>query len=410
MKKGYVITGIGVTSSIGCSVNSFWHNLCSANSGSKVFAYKAPDFQSPDFSTPIDSSEVSVLDSRCLESKICVKRVPGHKIAPQVSPRLAKKIDKFSLFALDAYYEAKLSANLSDHPNIIRNSGLVIGNSTGGWEYVEQQLYGIYNDSLESINPYVATAWFPTAAQGEISILDGVSGYSKTLSAGNASVGYCLQHAMLALESNQLHAAFIIGCEAPITPLVINACLNQGIICDNGRYYPYSSDADGGTLSEGAGAFTLEKEGDALKRNACVLAKVLAVESGVCLGTALENCLSTAELTAGDIDLCILDGIASPQRDSEELEFVRNYLAPSTICSLPSIEYGTTLAADFSFRIITSILCLKNQFVPCMVENMQEGVCIPKANKSHKASLRRALIYGRDPRGSCISVILETGD
>ena len=53
----------------------------------------------------------------------------------------------------------------------LKNMGIILGNTLGGWSYVEEQLATLYlKKDMTVINPYVATAWFPTASQGELSI------------------------------------------------------------------------------------------------------------------------------------------------------------------------------------------------------------------------------------------------
>lgn len=156
--------------------------------------------------------------------------------------RFAKKRDKSVLYALKAM-EILESQFKIDSLNL-NDTGIFLSNIYGGWDYVEHQLADLYKQGLDVINPYVATAWFATAAQGEISIKYGIKGYSKTLCAGNIGGGIALKHSYEKLLDKKIESAIVGAVEAPNTKL-----LNR-VICNNAF-------ADGSIL------FLLENEDDA---------------------------------------------------------------------------------------------------------------------------------------------------
>jgi 3-oxoacyl-[acyl-carrier-protein] synthase II len=400
MKERYVITGMGIVSPIGCSTGAFWKSLQLAPEEAEEYIASSPTEKAP--SAAVHDSGVGLITE--VQNKVCprVRRVRSEQLQGLISARQAKKIDKFSLFALEAFLQTKEAAGLTSNENICMNSGLFIGNSTGGWEYVEHQLYGLYSKSIEEINPYVATAWFPTAAQGEISINEGIAGYSKTLSAGNASVGYALQHALLCLDTSQVKAAFVMGCEAPLTPLVINACLSEGHVSTDGKYHPFTPSASGNALGEGACSFLIESASQAQARKAPILAKVRAVTYGYSLLDSVQKCLSAAEVNACDIDLCVLEGCAESELDAIEQDLIENFLE-KPLSLTPAAHTGTVLATDFAYRLATAVLCMKNQGTSLHMGNRLDSLL----RESRRTSLKYALTYGCDPQGRCVSVILE---
>lgn len=141
-----------------------------------------------------------------------------------VHPRLRRKIDRFSQIALVA--ASRLERHLADVAK--DRIGIFIGNDLAGWNYVHDQLARmIETGDPTAINPYVATAWFPAAAQGEITIAYGVLGQSKTFAAGVLSGGVALEYAARMIASSTLDLALAGGVEAPDAPAVLLGLMTQ---------------------------------------------------------------------------------------------------------------------------------------------------------------------------------------
>jgi Beta-ketoacyl synthase, N-terminal domain len=147
-----------------------------------------------------------------------VRTIDDELIAAAVRPRVLRKIDRFCQIGLT------LIAALGEPPEDADATGLLIGNDLGGWRYVEEQLRELIRTHRENaINPYVATAWFPAAAQGEISIAHDMLGYSKTFSAGALSAGVAIEHAVRRVLDGTLDRALAGGIEAPDAPIILRA-------------------------------------------------------------------------------------------------------------------------------------------------------------------------------------------
>lgn len=139
-------------------------------------------------------------------------------IETEVHPRLRRKIDRFSQLALVT--TAQLKDCFADADK--RRVGVFIGNDFAGWNHVHDQLVQLIEtrDPM-AIDPYVATAWFPAAAQGEISIAHGILGQSKTFAGGFLSGGLALEYAARMVAGKTLDIALAGGIEAPDAPAVL---------------------------------------------------------------------------------------------------------------------------------------------------------------------------------------------
>lgn len=138
--------------------------------------------------------------------------------ASGLTARDIRKLDRFSLLAVVAARQCVVGAGLT--LDQVRDCGIVTGNMTGGWTFTEPQLRSLHRSGLEEISPYLASAWFPAAPQGQISIHLKMHGYAKTIAtdrcAGSQAVGFAF-HRIQQGRSGLLLGG---GAEAPITPFV----------------------------------------------------------------------------------------------------------------------------------------------------------------------------------------------
>ncbi len=160
----------------------------------------------------------------CAFPNALARMIDDDVISSIIRPRALKKIDRFCQIAMVAFEGVKDSMQ-SDDPDKV---GLFIGNDMGGWNYVQNQLEDlIASKGVEAINPYVATAWFPAAAQGEISIAHNIRGYSKSFSGGLLSSALALEHAAQRLIDGTVDLAFAGGVEAPAACITVDALLAE---------------------------------------------------------------------------------------------------------------------------------------------------------------------------------------
>lgn len=168
-------------------------------------------------SVVVPPAEATVQSIRCFGDPshthriALVKEDPRHD--PAVLPTLARKIDRFSALSLTG--TAPLLGMLEGYePSRI---GIFVGNMLGGWAYGETQLDNLVKRGPRSVHPYQATAWFPAAAQGEVSIQFGLTGFSKTVSGGYLCGIEALLVALDALATGRVDYAVAGAAESPVS-------------------------------------------------------------------------------------------------------------------------------------------------------------------------------------------------
>jgi 3-oxoacyl-[acyl-carrier-protein] synthase II len=138
--------------------------------------------------------------------------------ASGLSSREAKKVDRFSLLAVAAARAALHGAGL--RPDEIARCGIVTGNMMAGWTFTETQLRALHAIGPGEVSPYLATAWFPAAPQGQITIHLKMMGFAKTVTtdrcAGTQAIGLAFDR----IRNRRSDLLLAGGVEAPVTPFV----------------------------------------------------------------------------------------------------------------------------------------------------------------------------------------------
>jgi hypothetical protein len=144
----------------------------------------------------------------------------------ELGPRDLKKMDRMALLALCAARQAWRNAGCEDSDRAL--CGVMSGNAVAGWTFTEPQLRKLYSSGVDNVSPYLASAWFPAAPQGQISIHMNLRGYAKTVvtdrCAGTQAIGLAAEAISAARGERFLAGAS----EAPLTPFVEDASANSG--------------------------------------------------------------------------------------------------------------------------------------------------------------------------------------
>lgn len=139
-------------------------------------------------------------------------------LASGLTPRDAKRMDRFALLAVAAARAALADSELS--PDERERCGVVVGNMTGGWTFTEPEIRKLHGMGIDYVSPYLASAWFPAAAQGQISLHLGLRGYAKTFATDRCAGGQAIGHAIERMRRSHDICLLAGGAEAPVTPFV----------------------------------------------------------------------------------------------------------------------------------------------------------------------------------------------
>jgi 3-oxoacyl-[acyl-carrier-protein] synthase II len=288
--------------------------------------------------------------------------------------RMRKRMDRFCQLAMVATQDALLSAGLADGVPADR-TGIYVGNMFGGWEITEPSLRCLCQVGYTGVSPYIATAWFPTAPQGQISIHWNVKGHNKTIAADTASAAVAIGYAARAIAEGRADIMITGGAEAPVTPYTYTFCETSGRLTA-GEYVPFTEEARGFQVGEGAVMFVLESEPSARARGARVLAEVAGFATGharsgevfrrpgsTTLARIARAALRDAALTATDLDYVGLDAQGTVDADRSEAEAMTDLLGDArdgAPCSTAKPACGHLLGAAPAVEMLAALLSIEH--------------------------------------------------
>jgi len=403
------ITGLGVISPSGIDKRKFWANVKAGRSAiQKIERFDASKYGS---------------------------HVAGHvhelEAYSNVSSRLLKKIDLFSHMALVASELSLQDANLDITQEDLKKVGIFMGNAIGGWLYAETELRDLYIEGREGVSPFMASAWFPAAPQGQVSIRYGIKGYSKTIVADRASslmaIGYGAKN-LIRKKNNFILAG---GMEAPVTPYALLCCNTSGMLtrCNDEpktAYKPFDKNRDGFAIAEGAGILVLEPQERVEKRQAHVYANITGfgtttdgvdriepADDGVELASAIRIALDDAQIEPKDIDYICSDGAATKIGDITETKAIKqvfNSYSKKIPVTAPKSTFGNMLGASGSVDVITTVLAMEHSMVPPTINlstpdpDCDLDYC---PNEAQSKEINNALIINRGRGGINSALVLQ---
>jgi 3-oxoacyl-[acyl-carrier-protein] synthase II len=409
--KDIVITGMGVVSPAGIGKANFWRHIREGNS----------------FIQPITRFDSSLYPSRIAGQ---IKELEPYSAS--LSPRLLKKIDLFSHLALVASELSLKDANIDLKNFDLNRTGIFMGNALGGWLFAETELRDLYLEGREGVSPYMASAWFPAAPQGQISIFYGIKGYSKTVIADRAGSLIAIAYGADTLSRGKLDLVLAGGMEAPVTPYALLCCNTYGSLskkndAPNEAYSPFDKNRDGFVIAEGSGILVLERLQDANKRNACIYARIAgfhtncdgydhieAEPEGIYLALAIERTLREAGFDKDSIDYICADAAATASGDISETKAIKKVFgrrAKQIPISAPKSMFGNMLGAQGGIDVIVTALSMMfGTICPTINYKTPDPDCdldyVP--NKAQHKKIKRALIISRGRGGINAVMALES--
>ncbi len=367
-----VVTGMGVISPYGVGLDILWDNLMLKKTGLKV---------------------VMSFDTSHIQCKVGGQLVDFHPEG-YLSPRLIRKVDRFSTLGLIAAQQALQDAGLLDdtrpswsHRDCGGNRiGIMVGNNLGGWEFAERELRHLWQDGPREVSPYMATAWFPAAVQGNISMQFGIKGIGRTFLNDRASGAFALIHAVDCLLRGRADIMLAGGAEAPFSPYAALCYQTSGLMSERAAtgatdtYRPFDRAHDGLVAAEGAAFFVLERAEDAVNRGAKIHAEIAGwatthdgydfiqpAPDGQRYAAAMTRAMNRAGVRATEIDCLFAAGSAVPNEDIAETRAIHLALGKSAAdvpVTTPKSAFGNLFGAAMPVDMAIALRAMQQRVIP----------------------------------------------
>lgn len=253
-----MITGMGVVSPIGNNLKTFWNNLINGKSGISL---------------------IDTFDITNHKSKIAgiIRDFDANEI---LGKKEARRLDRFSQFALAAAEQAWTDAKLDLDSIDSERLGVYVGSGIGGIETLIENIDTLRQKGPRRVSPVLVPAMISNAAAAQISIKWNAMGPSMSpvsaCAIGNTAIG----EAFRLIRSGEVDVVFAGGTEAPVTDLSVASFGNATALSTRNNdptkaSRPFDNKRDGFVMSEGAGILILESLSYALRREAKIYAEVI---------------------------------------------------------------------------------------------------------------------------------------
>ncbi len=344
-----VVTGMGAITPLGLSVDTFWGRCIKGESGI----------------APIELFDAS--EFPCTVGGEVTGFLPTDFIARKNARRMAR----FSQFAVAATREALEDSGLDFNSLDRERIGIVLGNGIGGFPDFEKTAEVLFRRGGMRIDPFFLPRVLPNMAAANVAIEFGVLGYNTTVvtacSAGTQAIG----EGMEVIRRGVSDIVIAGGTEAGFSRLglggfsVMRALTTQ---CEEPEKAsrPFDLARDGFVPAEGAAILILESEKHAIKRNATLRAEVAGFGSsgdayhlvmpdktGSGPVRAMRWAMKDANVKASDIDWISAHGTSTPLNDASETRAIReafgeaaDSVAVSSIKSMIGHSFGAAGAME----------------------------------------------------------------
>lgn len=367
MQKRVAVTGLGCVSPLGLDVQQTWSKLIRGVSGIGSI-------------THFDASEFKV--------RIAAE-VDGFDGADLFGNREARRMDRFTQFAVAAAQMAVQDAGLEISEANCDHIGVVMGTGIGGLGTLYEQMQVFADRGPSRVSPFLVPMMLPDTAAGMIAIYLGVRGPNMAVITACASGTNAIGESAEMIRRGKASAVLAGGSEAAIVPIAIAGMSVMGALStfndDPQRASrPFDLERDGFVMGEGAAVLVLEDWDYARKRGAHILAEVQGYgatndayhisapsENGAGAARCMQAAILDAKLSLGQIDYINAHGTSTLLNDKSETAAIKTVfgeLAHKIPVSSTKSMTGHLLGASGALE---AVFCVKA---------LQEGVMPPTIN------------------------------
>ena len=312
-KRRVVVTGIGGVTPVGNSAEESWKSVIEGKSGIDVM-------------TRLDQEKFPVS---------VMAEVKNFDIEDYVVRKDARKMDRFTHYAVAASLMAMKDADLVLEGDLALRTGVWIGSGIGGMESHEKQFNIFLEKGYRRVSPFFVPMMIPDMAAGQVSIFTGAKGINSCSVTACASGTNSIGDAFEVILRGDADVMITGGTEAPITSLAVAGFIASTALSLNPdpkkASRPFDKDRDGFVMGEGAGILILEEYEHAVARGAKIYAEIVGYGStgdahhitapapgGEGGARAMQQALAKAGIEPHQIDYINAHGTGTPYNDMFE--------------------------------------------------------------------------------------------
>jgi len=363
-KRRVVVTGLGVVSPVGSTVQSAWDAILRGESGI----------------APVTRFDVSAFPARFGGA------VRDFDVAQYISPKEARRMDEFMHYGVAAGVQAVTDSGIDFSKTDPTRAGAVCGSGIGGLWTIEED----FEAYLKTMNPRKISPFFVPATiinmiAGHLSIRFGLKGPNLGVVTACTTSTHAIGLAMRTIQFGDADIIIAGGGEMATTRIGLGSfgqakALSTRNDAPKEASRPWDKDRDGFVLSDGGGAVLLEELDHARARGARIYAEALGFgmsgdahhitappEDGEGARIAMVNALRDARLDAGDVQYVNAHATSTPLGDAAETLAIKRAFGEHAyrmaVSSTKSMT-GHLLGAAGVVEAIFSILAIRDNVAP----------------------------------------------
>ncbi|MBP1757396.1 MAG: fabF [Firmicutes bacterium] len=357
-----VITGTGVISPVGLDTESFWTALVNGESG-----------VAPLQNVNLEGQEVHV-----------GAQVKGFDPMKYMDRKEARRMDRYTQFALAAADEAMKMSGLDIKAMDPFRVGTIVGSGIGGLETMETEYGKLFSGGPARISPLFIPMMISNMAAGKISMAFGAKGANMCVTTACATATHSIGEAFRAIKYGHLDACIAGGAEAPITRIALAGFNNMTALTRETdpklASVPFDARRSGFVIGEGGAIVILESMDTALARGANIIAEVVGYGAtadayhitspdpeGEGAAMAMKLAMQEAGIEPADVSYINAHGTSTPLNDKYETIAIKKALGESAhtvaISSTKSMT-GHLLGAAGAVEAIASALATRDDIIP----------------------------------------------
>ena len=359
LHRRVVVTGLGILSPIGNTVNDSWSSCIEGKSG------------------------ITTVDIGLKNNPVNVGgRLKNLNTDEFLDSKEVRRIDPFIQYGLIAANQSIENSGILESDVDLKKVGVNFGAGIGGIDTIEKNKALLEDRGYRKVSPFFVPGSIVNMISGLVSIKHGFMGPNTSVVTACSTGNHCIGTAARSIACGEADVMIAGGAEMASTPLSIAGFISARALSLNpdpdSASRPWDRDRDGFVLSDGAGSLVLEDFSHAKARGAIIHAEIIGFgtssdayhmtappEDGRGAALAMSNAIDDAEINISDVDYINAHGTSTPLGDVAETIALKSVFGDSVpqISSTKSMT-GHTLGAAGAIESIFCIKAINNGIIP----------------------------------------------
>ena len=362
-KRRVVITGLGMLSPCGVSVEESWKAILNGESGISIIS----EFDTADYATKFAGL------------------VPEFDMEQYMPMKELRKMDPFIQYGMVSAIQAVEASGLTNSSFDPTRVGVSIGSGIGGLSLIENTTLLLRDKGPRKVSPFFVPGSIINMISGNLAIKYGFQGPNIAITTACTTSTHCIGFGARMIAYGDADIVIAGGAEKASTPLGIAGfsaarALSTRNDDPKAASRPWDRDRDGFVLADGSASMVLEEYESAKARGANIIAELVGfgmsddahhmtapANDGRGASAAMTNALKDSGLSAGDIDYINAHGTSTPLGDvaeSQAIEVLMSAHASSFAVSSTKSMTGHALGAAGALEACFSVLAIRDQILP----------------------------------------------